>query len=156
MIHEFIRNWVMTLTGTGIVVAVALALTPEGTIKKIVRMGAGIVLLLATLSPLVQLNDIEWRPDAYINAMTVDGGQEIALQAQKAIIADRLSAYISAEGDGLAAIVTVEAFDDAIAITGVEINYPRGKQITDIERVTRRIAEIYGIPAYKQTWRVQR
>lgn len=143
----------MSLTGTGIVVAVALALTPEGTIKKIVRLGASIILLLMVLRPIFHIVNMDWVFDTHMAVLTTEQGQEIALEAQKERIADRLSAYISAMGTGLDVDVNVVVEQGMLTIDSVEINYPRNMPITDIESITRRIVEGYGLPAYRQNWR---
>lgn len=47
-----VRGWLLGVTATALVVALAEALAPEGSVKKVCRLAGGLALLLAALSPL--------------------------------------------------------------------------------------------------------
>ena len=47
-----VRGWLLGVTATALVVALADTLAPEGSIKKVCRLAGGLALLLAALSPL--------------------------------------------------------------------------------------------------------
>ena len=155
---EFIRTWVLSLVGAGVAIAVILALTPEGTIKKIVRLGAGLVILLVVLRPLIGLSGFNLVFGGDIAAFALEYGQQAALDSQLTIISERLSSYISAKANGLGLQVTTTPHllvtDEGITLDSVEIHYPRGSSVTAIEELTRWIASQYGIPAHRQHWRV--
>ena len=50
---ELLRNWILSLTGTALVCAAALRLTPEGRVKPVVRLLCGVCMAAALLSPLM-------------------------------------------------------------------------------------------------------
>ena len=45
------RSWLLGVTAAALAVALAQALTPEGTVKKVGRLVGGMVLLLAVAKP---------------------------------------------------------------------------------------------------------
>ena len=49
---SFLREWLLGVTAAALAVALAQALTPEGTVKKLLRITGGLVLLLAVVRPL--------------------------------------------------------------------------------------------------------
>ena len=50
---EMLRSWILSLTGTALVCAAALRLTPEGKVKPIVRLLCGVGMAAALLTPLM-------------------------------------------------------------------------------------------------------
>jgi len=155
---EFIRAWVLGLVGAGIAIAVILALTPEGAIKKIVRLGAGLVLLLVVMQPLIGLSGFNLSLGGDMSALALEHGQQVALESQLDIISERLSTYISAKAENLGLEVTatpeLNVTAEGITLYSVTIRYQRGGSVTAIEELTRWIASHFGIPAQRQHWRV--
>lgn len=155
---EWLKSWVMGLTGTGILAAVALAVTPEGTIKKITRMGVGLVLLVMTVKPLTDLRGIELTWDSGLTAQAaVEAGQTISQDLQVQLIHERLSAYIFAKGEslGLTLEVTPELteIDGVLTVTGVELVCLKNDTVTAIEEMTRWLTDNCGIAPSQQHWR---
>ena len=52
-----VRQWLLGVTCTAMVLALAQALAPEGSVKKVCRLAGGLALLLAAVSPLLSLED---------------------------------------------------------------------------------------------------
>ena len=51
-----VRQWLLGVTCTALVMAVADSLAPAGSVKKVCRMAGGLALLLAAVSPLLRLD----------------------------------------------------------------------------------------------------
>ena len=48
-----VRSWLLGVAATALVVALAEAIAPEGSVKKVCKLAGGLALMLAALSPLV-------------------------------------------------------------------------------------------------------
>ena len=53
---EVVRQWLLGVACTALVMAVADSLAPEGSVKKVCRLAGGLALLLAAVSPLIRLD----------------------------------------------------------------------------------------------------
>ena len=53
---ELVRQWLLGVACTALILAVADGLAPEGSVKRVCRMAGGLALLLAAVSPLLQLD----------------------------------------------------------------------------------------------------
>ena len=51
-----IRTWLLSVTVSAMVIAVAEALMPEGSVKKVGRLTGGLILILGLVQPLVRLD----------------------------------------------------------------------------------------------------
>ena len=51
-----VRQWLLGVACTALVMAVADSLAPDGSVKKICRLAGGLALLLAAVSPLIRLD----------------------------------------------------------------------------------------------------
>ncbi len=107
---NFFREWLLGIAGAAVVGAIALAITPSGAVKKVVQLGAALLLIVAVLRPLTgwQGNiDFEDILDGSVSAAGIENtGQELL----SGLIADRTAAYIvnEAQAVGLAVVVSVE------------------------------------------------
>ena len=54
---ELMRNWLIGIVCAAMVLALAEALVPEGGIRKICRLAGGLVLLLAAVNPVLQMDE---------------------------------------------------------------------------------------------------
>ena len=114
---EFIRSWILGLTGAAAVCAVATLLTPRGPVKGVTRTLCGVVMAAALLSPLLgfdfpayslNLSEYRARGDALIGR-----AEEISGAINRRSIEAELEAYILDKAQTLgaaadAAKVTVE------------------------------------------------
>jgi len=102
------------MTAAALAVALAQALTPEGTVKKVGKLAGGLVLLLSAVRPLLQLDS------AALAFATVDYGLTEAQatnageEALKSLIEEKTAAYIAEKGAQMDCQVTacVTAKDD--------------------------------------------
>lgn len=53
---EVVRQWLLGVACTALVMAVADSLAPEGSVKRVCRMAGGLALLLAAVGPFVRLD----------------------------------------------------------------------------------------------------
>ena len=53
---EMVRQWLLGVACTALVMAVADSLAPEGSVKRVCRMAGGLALLLAAVGPFVRLD----------------------------------------------------------------------------------------------------
>jgi hypothetical protein len=105
---EFFREWLLGIAGAAVIGAVALAITPAGAVKKVVRLGTALLLIVAVLRPLTG-----WRldiDDIFDQSVTAAGIEKTGQELLSGLIADRTAAYIvnEAQAVGLAVIVSVE------------------------------------------------
>jgi len=54
---NLIRNWLLGVTCAAMVMAVAEALVPEGSIRRICRLAGGLMLVLAAVNPVLKLDE---------------------------------------------------------------------------------------------------
>lgn len=129
---NFIRDWLLGVTGVAILTAMAESLMPEGPVKRVGKLVGGLVLLVAILSPILAL-DLEtfdnspsdWSADILAQTEALDMAQKKQYQI---IIENEFATYIvdkaSAEGIVCRATVTCQLVDDilmpsAVSITGI-------------------------------------
>lgn len=95
---EAVRQWLLGVTCTAMVLALTQALAPEGGVKKVCRLAGGLALLLAAASPLLTLEDgaVSRALEEYRAAVRDcgDGLAEKADQFYETIIAEETAAYI--------------------------------------------------------------
>ena len=96
---EWIRNWILSMTGTSLICAAALRLTPEGRVKSVLRMLCAVAMAAALFSPLVgsgQLPDYAPELARYRAAAEALTGEGTALRQEldREIIEEHMEAYI--------------------------------------------------------------
>ena len=97
-----LKDWLLGVTAAALAVALAQALTPEGTVKKIGRLAGGLVLLLAALRPLAGWEGglpkgFSLAPAPALAAEAAQSGEK----AMKTLIAQKAGAYIVDKGQSL-------------------------------------------------------
>ena len=99
---ELIRTWILSVTVSAIVIAVAEALMPPGAVKKVGKLTGGLILVLGILQPLVTM-DYEDLYDMVTalpaGAIAQEEAQTHQYEAMKGIIEEELEAYIVDEGE---------------------------------------------------------
>lgn len=151
---ELLRTWILGVTAASMVLAAAQALMPEGPVKRVGRLTAGLILTLALLQPLVSLSG-EDLTNLVPDLPTVTGKEEEG-GAMQAIIEQELAAYIVDKGRALGA-------DCAASVTCVPdengVPIPRRAVVTGLltgeqrEALSAAIARDLGIPADAQSFR---
>ena len=107
---EFIRSWILGLTGAATVCAVATLLTPRGPVKGVTRTLCGVVMAAALLKPLIgfdfpaySLNLSEYRARG---AALTGQAEEISDALNRRSIEAELEAYILDKAQTLGAAVS--------------------------------------------------
>lgn len=153
-----IRQWLLGVTATALVLALAETLAPEGSAKKVCKLAGGLALLLAAVGPVLGLLDGGWIIQA------VDGwrgrsqgyGQELEERRDQfylAIIEEETAAYVMDKARELGfdceAEVTYGHDEDGapcpweVAARGTWTEKQR-------EELTRLLEEELGVPAQRQ------
>lgn len=112
--RELLRNWLAGIVCASMILALADGIIPKGGAKQICRLAGGLILLLATLSPLLKLGkqdlfEVTRRKESDMEAYIQAFEQENDFLAQS-IIEEKTSAYISdkaRELTGSSCVVTV-------------------------------------------------
>lgn len=129
---NLIRNWLLSMTCAAMAMTLAETIAPKGSVKKILRLTGGLILVLAVIGPVK-----DWDSSAFDNLTssfqsTVQVYQEdLELQQEilyEGIIAENIAAYIldKAERLGMTCQVKVTVFrgedgvyyPDQVTVTG--------------------------------------
>lgn len=109
MISAFLGRWILGLSGAAIFCAVMGELCPKGTVKAVVKTLCGIVMVMAFLSPLLNLepedyslNLAKYRAEG---EKAASGGQAERDLLSRTIIEEECRAYILDKARGLGADV---------------------------------------------------
>ena len=156
---EFMRTWILSVTISAMIIAVAESMMPEGTVKKVAKLTGGLVLMLGILQPIVRMDydDLflaaNGLPDISVQAQETQksGNQEIL----KSIIEEELSAYVldKAEKMGCSCEVEFHCIPGESGTPMPESVKVRG-QLTAQQRSAMQalLAEDLGIPKEQQTY----
>ncbi len=118
---EAVRQWILGITGTSIVAGIAMSVTPEGRVKKAVKLVSGLAVMLALISPVLSFDFegysqymSEYRQEAEKYASALDGENE---KLTRTIIEEKTEAYILDKGaelgiSGLTVSVTAKWGDE--------------------------------------------
>lgn len=102
---EFLGSWVIGITAAALILSAVLALAPEGSAKRVVRLAGGACVLLAVFLPIAGLDADDFLPAAYAApdeyAETMGELERTNYELQKTIIEQRISSYIQAKADAL-------------------------------------------------------
>lgn len=95
---EWIRNWLFGVSCAAMVMAISEAVVPKGGMRHVCRLAGGLMLLLAAISPVLNLDDDLWTWTAAEYRMVVED-YEAALGEQnnllyQTIIEENTAAYI--------------------------------------------------------------
>ncbi len=150
---ELFRGWLLGIIATALLMAVIYHLIPAGKLRAAARFSGGLVLLLAVLGPLAQLDpgwDLAYDDYALAIQRQIDDYQQENLNRTRRIIAERTAAYISGKGDemGITCHPTVTTYmNDGIPYPDtVTMDIPLQKELADC------IARELGIPPERQFW----
>lgn len=110
---EFMRSWILSVTVSAMIIAVAEGMMPEGTVKKVGKLIGGLVLMLGILQPLVRMDVEELFLAANgLTSITVETQEEMQTGSEemlKSIIEEELCAYVldKAQGLGLSCTLSI-------------------------------------------------
>lgn len=151
---EWFRSWLLSVMSAALILALIYALVPKGTIRTIAQFTGGLILVLVTLQPLLQLDPGSWKLqyreyetqiDEQIDTYRQDYQEEL-----RTIIEEETAAYISGKGLELGIqcrpVVTTQLRND--------IPYPAEVTLDTEwnEALSRYITQELDIPAENQHW----
>ena len=154
---ELIARWVLGVTAAALAVAVADALCPEGSVRAVLRLTGGLVLLLAMVQPVLKLDGdaltgalTRYRLDLEDQRQTLE---EENSQVMQAIIEEQAGAYIQDKAQEL-------GIDCQVEVTAQGEDYPIPQTVTirgsltgeQREALTRAIETDLAIPAQRQIY----
>lgn len=105
MMAEALRAWLHAVIYTGLVCGIALAVTPEGRVKKALAVICGAAMCVAFISPLAEID-----PDAYSESLAgfrleaeafAAQGESYSKNLNRTIIEDECEAYILDKAENL-------------------------------------------------------
>ena len=147
---ELLHQWIMRLVATALITACAMALTPEGNVKKTVRTVCALAALIALASPLSGsiVESVDQSFD-YLYGEAVSASAEFTAineNIEDSIIISELRSYISKEGKALGLDITsfepeLLTFEDGtrrpfsvdITVSGAEENINKLENIIESE-----------------------
>lgn len=152
-----LKDWLLGVTAAALAVSLAQALTPEGTVKKIGRLVGGVVLLLAALRPLLDLDTLDWKPFEVSNHLpSAEVAGQSGEEVLKSLIAQKAGAYIVDKGQSLGLRCEARV---GVAQDGSGWPVPWEAEISGVwtaeqkKSLSRAVEEELGIPAQRQSFR---
>ena len=150
-----VREWLSAVVAVAMLLTVAQALTPEGTIRKIASFTGGLILLVTLLQPVLgaDLSRLDLNLDTYGQA--IQKRQAELEEAGSVELTERIetqtAAYISDKADALGLTVTVRV-ETQPGASGVPV--PWSAEVTGprSETLAAYIEEELGIPRGRQIW----
>jgi len=156
---EFMRSWIISVTVSAMIIAIAEGMMPSGTVKKIGKLTGGLVLMLGILQPIVRMDYEELfqaangLSDITLEAQSVQ--QEGNEEMMKSIIEEELSAYVldKAQSLGISCKVSIRCVVGEGAVSVPEEAEVRGCLSSEDQRQMERVlSEDLGIMKEKQTY----
>jgi len=156
---ELIRTWILTVTVSAMIIALAEGLMPQGTVKRVGRLTGGLVLMLGILQPLVHMDYDELFLVANgLGEVVVESREEQDMrnnEAMKSIIEKELSAYAldKAQTLGLGCTVSITCH-----LGENDVPYPDQAVVTGLsgearkQTMMRLLREDLGIPDARQIY----
>jgi len=153
---ELIRQWLTSVVTVSMLLSLVQMLIPKGGVQKIASFTGGLLLLLALLRPLMEVEFSELVSDLGVyHEEVAERREELALEEEKQLersIAERTTAYISDKAEVLGAEVSVRV---KTIPSSEGIPLPAEAEITGdySSELAEYIERDLGIPAERQVWR---
>lgn len=152
---EAVRSWLVSVVTVSMLLSLARLLTPKGSVQKIASFTGGLILLLALLRPLMEVEFSKLIADIEVHRTDIaQRRDQLAEDAEKQLersIAERTSAYISDKAEALGAEVSVRV---KTSPSSEGIPLPAEAEITGTysPELAEYIERDLGIPAERQVW----
>ena len=157
---EGIRSYLLSVSAAAVLLALVQSVLPKNAVRRVAAFSGGLLLMLAVLSPLVQIKAYELEQmlgQLHPDTKAVQQQAETAVrESLEVLIKQKCEAYIldKAEQLGLTLRVEVNLSDDG--------EYPEPEQVvligsaSSLQQQTLRdiIADDLGIPYERQEWRM--
>lgn len=147
----FIRNWVMSVVAVGMLVSLCLGLSPGGKVQKVGRFCGGLLLFLAVVTPLTQLDLTgslqDFRDYCDQLSVTSDEVTQAGATLTQDLVISQSEARIQAQAKSLGADVTVSItcasqdglpVPDSVSVTGAMTAWQR-------QQLTKWIMDSFGL-----------
>lgn len=158
---EMVTNWIRALIGAAVFCALAMALCPEGRVKRVLRFACGLVMAAALLFPVLSL-DLDYLPKAmarYSEAAKrqTESAADTADRLNRTIIESECETYILDKAAALGfelreAEVTARWSDEGFW-------YPWECRLSAAEGDANGLSELIeaelGIPEERQSWEAE-
>lgn len=157
---DLIRSWLVGITCTAMIVALAESLSPAGAVRKVGRLTGGLVLMLPILQPVAKL-DMDDLSGVLAQYRIEAAGYSVDLEAEngklmKAIIEEETGAYILDK----AAALGIENCEVVVAVADRDGESPIPEAVTVMgsitdgqrEALSHRIEADLAISADRQTY----
>jgi stage III sporulation protein AF len=159
-VRELLREWVLSLTGAALLAAFALALTPEGRVRRVTRLLAGVVLALALVRPLADFDFDGYAASLAVSrdaaATAADGWEDAGKRLERTLIEAESAAYISDRAAELGlrveAVSVTAKWGDALCWYPYEATLRSGTDDLARRALEARIASELGIPPERLHW----
>ena len=158
--RELLREWVLSAAGAALLSALALTLTPEGRVRRVVRLLSGVVLALALVRPLAEFDFESYAASLAVGraaAETAAGGwEETGRQLERSLIEAECAAYISDRAAELGlrpgAVSVTAKWGDALCWYPYEATLQAAADGPARLALAQRIEAELGIPAGRLHW----
>ena len=155
---ELLRQWIMGLCAASVITACALSITPNGAVKRVLRLVCGVVLTMVLVSPLLQpdMTGYAFSLADYRNraAALTEELKDTEKRLNRMYIEERCAAYILDEAHalGLEGRVEVRAKwrDDCWVPWEVQLYMNASEESR--QRLAARLEGELGITAERQSW----
>lgn len=158
---ELFHTILLRVTLAGVASAVALRVVEGGALREIVKLAAGLLMLLALLQPLAGLRLTGWEGvrDGALAGIDVDAIQEqnaqTTMSTVAASIADALESSAQAKGFDCSVHVTMENDENGILQVGKVTVYYQSADAARLDELKTLVTEGCGVDADRQEWVAQ-
>ena len=155
---QWIRDWILSLTGTALICAAALRLTPEGRVKPVLRLLCGVCMAAALFSPLLggsltaayPLELSRYRTAA---AALTEQAESLRQELDRGIIEERMEAYILDKARAMGAKLHGVSVSLRWSTEGFWVPEAATLDGSFCEPLARYLEADLGIPRTAQSWR---
>jgi len=154
---DFLRSWILSLSGAALFCAVMTEICPKGAVKKVLKALCGMVMSLALISPLLELDmgsySLNLSRYRLQGEEIVEGGKNLAESYSRTIIEEQCRAYILDKA--AAAGVGIERAEVTLRWSSEGFWYPESCEIWGeySESLASTISAELGIGRENQKWR---
>lgn len=158
---ELFHTILLRVTLAGVASAVALRVVEGGALREIVKLAAGLLMLLALLQPLAGLRLTGWEGlrDGALAGVDVDAIQEqnaqTTMSTVAASIADALESSAQVKGFDCTIHVTMENDENGILQVGQVTVYYQSTDAARLDELKTLVTEGSGVDADRQEWVAQ-
>lgn len=151
---ELFQTILLRVTLAGVASAVALRVVGGGALREVVKLAAGLLLLLALLQPLGSLRLRPWEGLAGVSQTEIDAIQEQNAQTTMSTIAATIARSLEqrAEQEGFDCSVNVTMANDADGILQIDrvTVYYGGSDAARLSELQTLLTEECGVPVNRQ------